>query len=116
MSVIGPGNLGAINLAGSLAGAQQNQAAEAGQARQTASQRAGAADLKEMTSKALDGVDAADQSAERDADGRMPYAGTGDDQTAEQADTVRPQQPGSARGPRAKDATGDRGRTLDLEA
>lgn len=116
MSVIGPANLGAINLAGSVAGAQQTSADEADQAKQTSAQRDAAANLKAMASKALDGVDAADESAERDADGRMPYGGD-DNDASQPATTEAPRRrPSRSRAPRPKDAFGELGGTLDVEA
>ncbi|MFQ5734161.1 MAG: hypothetical protein ACE5KM_19670 [Planctomycetaceae bacterium] len=115
MSVIGPGNLAAINLAGSAAGAQRTSA-EADQAHASSAQRDAAANLKSMTSKALDGVDAADESAERDADGRMPFGGgQSDAETAGPADAAAGLVAGGVR-QRAKDASGERGRLIDLDA
>jgi hypothetical protein len=114
MSVIGPGSLGAINLAGSVAGAVQPSAAEADRAKTSAAQRNAAADVQALASRSLEGVGQADESADRDADGRMPL-GYSD---AESDDSVEEDDPGQGRNNRLRvaDADGVRGRRLDLDA
>lgn len=116
MSIIGPGSLGAINLAGSVAGAQRNAAAESGQLRETAGQRQSQADLKALASKSLDDVGETDQSTDRDADGRMPFDDGGyPHDIAKTTDDSHEAKQRSV-GHLAPDADGTRGGLLDLEA
>ena len=115
MSVIGPGNLGAINLAGSIAGGLRGSAAQSDRMKETASQRNGEATLKALASKSLDDISQADQSTERDADGRMPLNDPDAEvmgEPAEDADqsAVIPQRS------RNDDVDGVLGMRLDLDA
>ena len=114
MSIIGPGNVGALNLAGSLAGSQRNNA-NADSIKQQGSERKFQIDRQEATAHSLEDVGETETSPERDADGRMPFA-------EEQGDT--PQATGelvqnrdeTPEPNRSVDAFGERGGALDLEA
>ena len=111
MSIIGTGNLGAINLAGSVAGAQQNSNAEANRLKEAAVQRNTKAALEDIAARSLEDVGETDESADRDADGRMPF-GNSDSESLEHADRLgEPQMPR-----RIQDANGERGQRLDLDA
>ena len=116
MSAIGPGTLGALNLAGSLAGAQQSHA-HTDRSKETGTQRAFQIDREVMSSHDLDDVAETDLSRDRDADGRMSYGRTPHEETdegsTETEDTGREQGQKPLRTP---DAFGERGLTLDLEA
>jgi len=117
MSVIGPGNLGAVNLAGSAAGAQRNAAAESDRLKESGSQRSSEASLKEMSSRSLEDVGQTDESADRDADGRMPF-GDGEGELAKPPENsdVAIAPDGVTRRRLIPDANGQRGRRLDIEA
>jgi len=117
MSVIGPANLGAINLAGSIAGGTRTSAGETDRLKEAASQRNGAADLKALAAKSLDDVAQADHTADRDADGRMPLGFSEGESPSEPADFEGEDLPRDRRKRRRpSDAEGVRGRRLDLEA
>ena len=111
MSAIGPGSIGALNLAGSLAGSQRN-GAEADRIKSDAAERKFQIDQREMSAHSLDDVSETGLSADRDADGRQlhgesPEQGqTTDEMPSRPAKTLR----------RGQDALGERGRLLDLEA
>jgi hypothetical protein len=72
MSAIGGGSIGVLNLAGSIAGSQRNNAT-ADQARSEAAEKSFQADVARMAAKAHGDVSDPDFSSDRDADGRMPY-------------------------------------------
>ena len=107
MSAIGPGQFGPINVAGSFAGAQRNNA-DADRVKETASARAAQADLKAAASKG-DDVSEAELSSDRDPDGRADYVPERPD--GGEAD------PGDAGGSarRPLDPSGERGTRLDVE-
>lgn len=110
MSVLGP-NLGAVNLAASITGTLRNPAAAD---RVTADQAAQKlqADRVQMATRDLDDALESDlshgQVADRDADGREPWAYR---QRPDNPD--EPDDPDAERTPPLED---DRGRTLDLNA
>jgi len=110
MSSIGPGNIGALNIAGSFAGAQRTEA-ETNRSKAEAATQRGQVDPKSMSTEAVDDVAEADLSEERDPDGRMSYGGswTSDDSPDTSRDQTK--QPDAV-----PDAFGERGNSLDLEA
>ena len=108
MSAIGPGTVGSLNLAGSLAGAQQTRA-HGDRTKAEGSQRTFQIDQQTLSAHGLDDVAEAELSRDRDADGRLPYErqepGGSRDQSSRSSAQPQP----------APDAFGERGRTLDLE-
>jgi len=108
MSTIGPGSIGAMNLAGSFAGAQRSDA-HTDRNKANAAEQKFAIDQRAMAAHSSDDVAEADLSHERDADGRQPYRRTPDAQGDDSDE--RQEQP--QHGP---DAFEERGRSLDLEA
>lgn len=110
MSTIGPGNIGALNLAGSFAGAQRSDAHTDRNKADSALQKF-KVDQQAMAAHSADDVAEADLSHERDADGRLPYGRTPrPDHLDEDSDERRNEWQ------RGADAFGDCGRSLDLEA
>ncbi|HID22971.1 MAG TPA: hypothetical protein EYP14_11305 [Planctomycetaceae bacterium] len=108
MSAIGPGTLGALNVAGSAAGAQHSQA-HVDRTREESAQRTFQVDQQLLSSRDVDDVAETLLSRDRDADGRLPYEPPAEG-SAEDEETTPPS---SKRSP---DAFGERGRALDLEA
>ena len=111
MSSIGLTNIGAgaLNLAGSAAGAQRSGADTDSVKKNGADQKA-AVDRDVQAAHALNDVAEADLSSDRDADGRQPFgllSRPGPDEEREEKDAKTLQTP---------DATGERGNALDLEA
>jgi len=106
MSILGPANLGMLNLAGSVAGAQRTSAAEADRTREAAAERSFQIDQKTMSARSLSDVGETDLSPERDADGRLPYGGGPSEPQPELLDEPRC----------SSDPSGERGRSLDLRA
>lgn len=106
--MIGPGSLGAINLAGSVAGSQRN-AADADRVKERSAERNVQSDLKALAAKSLDDVGQADESHDRDADGRTPFGGNESPPT----DVDESGRPSNHH--RAGDPDGVCGRLLDLE-
>lgn len=110
MSILGPGNIGALNLAGSIAGTQRNGAA-ADREKEVAADRNNQINQQAQAAHNHEDIAETDLNADRDADGRLLYAeapGSGEaGETSEDApkDPLRP-----------TDAFGERGNTLDLEA
>ena len=109
MSAIGPGNIGALNLAGSAAGAQRAEA-DTNQNRADAAGRKFQIDQKKLSSQSLDDVAETELSSERDPDGRLPYERNHSEQSE------RDNSDAKEKSDRAPDAFGDRGNSLDLEA
>lgn len=106
MSTIGPGQFGPINVAGSFAGAQRNNA-DADRVKETAAARAAQVDLKAAAAKG-DDVSEAELSSDRDPDGRADYVPKRPD--GGDAD------PGHAGAQdRPVDSSGERGTRLDVE-
>ena len=108
MSAIGPGTLGALNVAGSVAGAQQPQA-HTDRAREESAQRAFQIDQQLLSSRDVDDVAETVLSRDRDADGRLPY-----EPSSQSSPGDEEAEPKSSK--RSPDAFGERGRALDLEA
>ncbi len=108
MSTIGPGNIGALNLAGSLAGAQRSDASTDRNKAESAAQKF-QVDQKTLTARSLGDVSEADLSSERDPDGRLPYDGRRKDDSSGK-DSANPNSRFAA------DAFGERGSSLDIEA
>jgi len=108
MSGIGPSNIGALNIAGLIAGSQRTNAGDDRIKADAANQKF-KVDQKTLTSQSLD-VAEADLSADRDPDGRLPYGEP--PQPDETADgTAHPHSH-----PQTSDPSGERGNALDLEA
>jgi len=108
MSSVGLGPAGIPPLVSSTAGAAgQQKIANSGQQSAEAAQRKFAMDQQTLTAKAVGDIGAMDESGDRDADGRQPWA--------------RHQTGGGAGGssgqpaPKAPDPDGERGGMLDLE-
>lgn len=111
MSSIGAASIGALNLAGSVAGTQRGGVDNDSVTQNAANQKA-ASDRAEQSARALGDVSEADLSSDRDADGRQPYGrmsrpaeDTGDDHASDRGKRHR-----------VPDALGERGNTLDLQA
>ena len=107
MSSIGPGNIGALNLAGSFAGARRGEV-------NTDRDKASSAEQKfklDQQAMSLDDVAETELSSERDADGRLPYTQMTPPEAPSEEDQEQQSQPLPA-----PDAFGERGASLDLEA
>lgn len=111
MSSIGPASFGAINLAGSLAGAQRNSA-DTDQVKEGAAERKLQSDLKALAARSIGDVGEADQSGDRDADGRLPWQLDDPHETTSENEPANPHRLND----RAGDPDGSRGLHLDLEA
>jgi hypothetical protein len=112
MSLIPPISTPAAHIAGSAAGAQRRDAATDRVAEAGAEQRI-TSDRQDLSARSLGDVGQMDGSADRDADGRR-YDEPPDrllaTHPADDAETAPPEPP------RVPDASGDRGRRLDLDA
>jgi len=117
MSAIGPGNLGAVNLAGSLAGAQRTNA-ESDRVKEQASQRDSQINRKAMSANSLEDVGQTDHTADRDADGRMAYAYDEEDleNRADDEETEPQAESTLQKNRRSEDVFGEKGTSLDIEA
>ena len=112
MSFIPPVTTPAAHIAGSAAGAQRRDAAADRLAEAGAEQRI-TSDRQELSARSLGDVGQMDGSADRDADGRR-Y-----DEPPEELPALNPAEDPEATAaepPRVPDASGDRGRRLDLDA
>lgn len=109
MSVLGSSSIGGLNLAGSLAGAQRNNAGD-DEVKATAADRKFQQDQKAQSAQSLGDVAQTDRSADRDADGRLPYHPHARPDARDADNNEDGEQPVSA------DAFGERGRRLDLQA
>ena len=115
MSAIGPGSLGAINMAGSLAGSQRNTG-EADGLKQRSSERSFQIERKAAAAHSLEDVGETDSTPDRDADGRQPFANA-DDETTETETAISTATSQSPPGKhRSTDALEERGNVLDLDA
>ncbi len=114
MSTIGPGSIGALNLAGSFAGAQRTEA-DADRTKEAAAGRKFKIDQQAMSAHESDDVAETDLSADRDADGHYLPGERADQQTTDDraADAAKQH---ADRMRRAADANGERGTALDLDA
>jgi len=109
MSSIGPGNIGALNLVGSFAGAQRANADVDG-AKAESADRKFQIDQRALSSDSLENVGEPELSSDRDADGRLLYA---ENESEERKDREEGDQAPRRSHP---DAYGESGRLLDLEA
>ena len=119
MSVIGPGNLGALNIAGSLAGsgAQKTNATD-GELKQNAANRSAQINRDATTAHATEDVGETESAPERDADGRLPFGDVEQDESVESTNDPQSEAGQSKNGTtrRSVDAFGERGSVLDLDA
>jgi hypothetical protein len=112
MSTIGPGSIGPFNLAGSFSGSQRADAADDRQKAEAADRKA-KADRDQRSADVIEDVSDPELSADRDADGRLPYGGDANaagPQNEEQDDAHYDVSPRHSH-----DAEGVRGRSLDLD-
>jgi hypothetical protein len=112
MSSIGPGSFGAINLAGSIAGAQVNRT-DTNEVKADASARKFQIDQRSMAAQKLDDVAETDYSGDRDPDGRRSFQQPNDGASDEPQDDATNQRSQSRR---PADATGELGNVIDFEA
>jgi hypothetical protein len=113
MSSISATSTPAAQLAASASGAQRPEAI-ADRAAEAAAQQRVAADRKELSTRSLNDVDQTEGSADRDADGRR-YDAPEDVPPAEPESLSEPAAPPDPP-VRARDAFGERGNRLDLDA
>ena len=111
MSAIGPGSIGALNIAGSFAGSQRSSETQTDRAKAESADQKFQIDQKAMSAHSLGDVAETDLSAERDPDGRMPYG-----ELAEKRDSAELEEERRLRSGGSEDAFGERGGSLDLEA
>lgn len=118
MSFIGPGSIGALNVAGSFAGAQRSSAAAQDELKQNAADRKAQIDRAESAAHSTEDVGETETSPDRDADGRMPfgYFDEGEQQDGSEQSPGAQHDSHVAANRRATDAFGERGGSLDLEA
>ena len=114
MSVVGPGSLPAIGLAGSAAAGQQRPAELTDRDKADQGLQKLAADEARLSNRDLDDSIETDfshgQVSDRDPDGRLPWqAPSGGDPAAQPADETQ------ASEPRPEDPDGERGRALDVD-
>lgn len=110
MSSIGAANIGALNLAGSAAGAARGET-DTDRVKQNAADQKTAGDRDLQSARALGDVSETDLSSERDADGRQPY-GRMTRPAVDEAGEEPSHEP--QRG--LPDPSGERGNALDLQA
>jgi len=113
MSAIGSPGLGAINLAGSFAGVQKNEASS-DRIKESNSARKFQIDQQSMSAESMGDVSDPDFSADRDPDGRqlsVPSRSDSDQDENESLSSAMSPQPRHA-----PDAFGNRGTLLDLDA
>jgi len=110
MSLIGAASIGALNLAGSVAGTQRGKVDNESVTRNAANQKA-ASDRDQQSARALGDVSEADLSSDRDADGRQPYGHLS--RSAEETGHDHASDPSKRQ--RILDALGEREITLDLQ-
>ncbi|MAT14856.1 MAG: hypothetical protein CMJ46_06245 [Planctomyces sp.] len=115
MSSIGSGNIGAFNLAGSIAGTQKTAGSQTNDNKAEAAAQKFQLDQKALSEKTQD-VAEADLSPDRDADGRNDYHDSTphDELELSQQSEEEKTQPASKPDRAALDL--DTGRVLDLEA
>ena len=109
MSSIGSANVGALNLAGSLAGTQRSEA-DADRVKADSADRKFQIDQQSLSARGMDDVAETDLSTDRDADGRLPYGQMSNPEDAVQSDGEHSSEH------RNRDASGERGIALDLQA
>jgi len=108
MSAIGSPGLGAINLAGSLAGVQKNEASS-DRVKESNSARKFQVDQQSMSAESMGDVSDPGFSTDRDPDGRQSSVPSRSGQDEDPS-------PSSAESRHAPDAFGERGTLLDLDA
>jgi len=111
MSAIGSPGLGAINLAGSLAGVQQNDAS-ADQVKENNSAQKFQVDQRAMSAESMGDISDPEFAADRDPDGRQSSVLSRS--TEGEAETLSSVTLPQSR--HAADAFGERGTVLDLDA
>ena len=113
MSTIGSVSVGAMNIAGSVSGAQKPEA-DSSQTKAEAAAQKFQLDRQSMSASNLDDVSQTELSSERDADGRQAwdFSGEPNDADAQRQDAGQSAQ--NSR--RSVDATGELGQRLDLDA
>ncbi|MAG93102.1 MAG: hypothetical protein CMJ48_05070 [Planctomycetaceae bacterium] len=114
MSTIGPGSVGGFNLAGSIAGTGRTDAADA-KAKTEATAQNSSSEIRERSEKTLQDVSDPELSADRDADGRMPFTMGSSEHDAQQPADEEPER-GSRPARHAHDANGELGGSLDIDA
>jgi hypothetical protein len=109
MSTIGAGGLPSIPLASANAGvAGQQKVGSGNQQAGEAAERKFHLDQQALTEKAVGDIGASDETGDRDGDGREPWRFIGRKGVGGNS--------GGSSGPKAKDADGERGGQLDLDA
>lgn len=115
MSTIGPGNLGNINLAGSIAGAQRGDVSDE-RARAEAADRKSEQQIRDRHVTAAEDVSDPELSEDRDADGYLAYGGhdapVDEESVSAEADETTDAAPKRA----SHDESGTLGKSLDLDA
>ncbi|MEZ6044617.1 MAG: hypothetical protein R3C11_03350 [Planctomycetaceae bacterium] len=116
MSSIGSGNIGAFNIAGSLAGTQKSNGAQTNDNKAEAAAQKFQLDQKDLANKTQD-VSEADLSPDRDADGRADYQDSAhqDELELSQLAQEEQQEPTKSKPDRAA-LEMETGQVLDLEA
>lgn len=109
MSAIGPGSIGALNLAGSVAGTQRAQT-DSKEIKSDAAAAQFQIDQRSLSARGLDDVAESEMSPDRDADGRQLFGGAPHQDSDEE-----PRPDSQQHGPRNSDALGERGNSIDLE-
>ena len=117
MSSIGSGNIGALNLAGSLAGTQKSSGTQTNDNKAEAAAQKFQLDQKALSEKTQD-VAEADLSPDRDADGRSDYHDSAphDELELSQIKPDEDQEQSKHRKPNRLALESDTGQVLDLEA
>lgn len=113
MSAIGPASFNAINLAGSVAGSQQNNASE-DRVKEAGADRKFQLDQKAMATSSTEDVAETDLETDRDADGRQLYD-FDEHEASQEHESIEDNHPGRKR-VRTPDAFEERGLSLDIEA
>lgn len=114
MSSLGIGNIGSVHLAGSVSGGQQVKG-ERDQAKAEASRQDFKATLESLSNQHSENVEEASLSADRDADGRRMYdeVDMSENSESHSADDNHDESNSASR---SRDAFGERGNHLDLDA
>lgn len=116
MSGINPGSIGNVPLTSSVAGlAGQQRTAAAGEKAAEQAAVKFQLDRKEAREKAVGDIASADETDDRDADGRLPWGFTEDGGPPPEAPENRGQPPRKTAA-HPPDLDGERGRMLDIDA
>ena len=107
------GGIAAMNAAASFAGAQRSES-DTDRNKEVAAERKFQVDRAAALANSVGDVADPDLSTDRDADGRLPWSAPAnpDDASPEE----REERAGNRRAGRCRDAFGERGNTLDVEA